>query len=43
MNKPDLIRKIHTLEALTNTEKADFVWKDKPKDLEQEFGDIVPT
>jgi adenine-specific DNA-methyltransferase len=46
MNKPDLIRKIKTLEALTNIEKADLIallnntkkygllWEDKPEDVE---------
>lgn len=55
MNKPDLIRKIKSLETLTNTEKADLiallnntkkyglVWEDKPEEVEKELLTKLPV
>jgi len=54
MNKPDLIRKIKTLEALTNTEKSDLIglltntkkygllWEDKPEEVEKDLLTKLP-
>jgi len=54
MNKPDLIRKIKTLEALTNTEKSDLIglltntkkysllWEDKPEEVEEDLLTKLP-